>query len=28
MSARLRSLNEKVDDLSESCAHRYGKGDS
>ncbi|MGE5800079.1 MAG: YhjD/YihY/BrkB family envelope integrity protein [Syntrophaceae bacterium] len=28
MSARLRSLNEKVDDLSESCGHRNGKGDS
>jgi membrane protein len=28
MSARLRSLNERVDDLSESCGHREGKGDS
>jgi membrane protein len=28
MSARLRSLNERVDDLSESCGHRDGKGDS
>jgi CRP-like cAMP-binding protein len=28
MSARLRSLNEKVDDLSESCGRRDGKGDS
>jgi membrane protein len=28
MSGRLRSLNEKVDDLSESCGHRDGKGDS
>ena len=28
MSARLRSLNEKVDDLSESCGRRDGKRDS
>ncbi|MGE5789771.1 MAG: YhjD/YihY/BrkB family envelope integrity protein, partial [Syntrophaceae bacterium] len=28
MSGRLRSLNEKVDDLSESCGHRNEKGDS
>ncbi len=28
MSGRLRLLNEKVDDLSESCGHRDGKGDS